>query len=71
MKETRLNGCVYDFSVYYRAFDTSSNTNIHKYLMEKHDLMFGIINKMLIVLSASIVNASNHTICVSLNNQKC
>ena len=33
--------------------------------------MFGIIKKMFIVLLASIVNASNHTKCVSLSNQKC
>ena len=33
--------------------------------------MFGIIKKMFIVLLTSIVNASNHTRCVSLSNQKC
>ena len=33
--------------------------------------MFGIIKKMFIVLLTSIVNASNHTKCVSLSNQKC
>ena len=33
--------------------------------------MFGIIKNMFIVLLGSIVNASNHTKCVSLNNQKC
>ena len=33
--------------------------------------MFGIIKKMFMVLLTSIVNASNHTKCVSLNNQKC
>ena len=33
--------------------------------------MFGIIKKMFIVLLTSIVNASNHTKCVLLNNQKC
>ena len=33
--------------------------------------MFGIIKKMFIVLLASIVNASNHTKCVFLSNQKC
>ena len=32
--------------------------------------MFGIIKKMFIVLLTSIVNASNHTKCVSLSNQK-
>ena len=33
--------------------------------------MFGIIERMFIVLLASIVNASNHAKCVSLSNQKC
>ena len=33
--------------------------------------MFEIIKKMFIVLLPSIVNASNHTKCVSLSNQKC
>ena len=33
--------------------------------------MLGIIKKMFIVLSTSIVNASNHTKCISLSNQKC
>ena len=32
--------------------------------------MFGIIKKMFIVLLASIVNDSNHMICVSLSNHK-
>ena len=38
MKKTGLNGCVYDSSVDYRAFETSSIINIHKYLMKKHDI---------------------------------
>ena len=33
--------------------------------------MFGIIKKMFIVLLSSIVNASNHTKCLSLSNQEC
>ena len=33
--------------------------------------MFGITKERLIVLLASIVNASNHLKCVSLSNQKC
>ena len=32
--------------------------------------MFGIIKKMFIVLLTSLVNASNHTKCVSLSNKK-
>ena len=30
--------CVCDFSVDYRAFDTSNIIDIHKYLMKKHDI---------------------------------
>ena len=33
--------------------------------------MFRIIQKMFFVSLASIVNASNHTKCVSLSNQNC
>ena len=38
MKKAGLNGYVYDFSVDYRAFDTSNIIDIHKYLMKKHDI---------------------------------
>ena len=38
MKKTGLNGCVFNFSVDYRAFDTNNIINIHKYLMKKHDI---------------------------------
>ena len=37
----------------------------------QYKIMFGIIKKMFIVLLTNIVNASNHTKCVSLSNQKC
>ena len=37
-KKKRLNGCVCDFSVDYRAFDTSNIIDIHKYLIKKHDI---------------------------------
>ena len=38
MKKTGLNECAFDFSVDYRAFDTSNIIDIHKYLMDKHDI---------------------------------
>ena len=38
MKKTGKNGCVYDFSVDYGAFDASDTINIHKYLMKKHNI---------------------------------
>ena len=33
--------------------------------------MFSLINKISMELLMNIVNASNHTKCVSLRNQKC
>ena len=38
MTRIGLSGCVYDFSVGYRAFDTSNITDFHKCLMKKHDI---------------------------------
>ena len=37
-KKIGLNGCVYDFCVDYRAFDTSNIIGIHKYLIKNHDI---------------------------------
>ena len=39
MSATRLNGYVYDFSVNYNAIKTSDVLDIHKYLMEKNNLV--------------------------------
>ena len=36
-----------------------------------YKIMFGIIKKMFIIFLTSTINASNHTKCISLNNQKC
>ena len=33
--------------------------------------MFGLIKKIFIALLTGLVNASNHTKCMSLSNQKC
>ena len=63
-KKLGWKGSVKDFSIDYNAIITSK-------------IIFGIIKKMFIVLltscinTSSIVNASNHTKCVSANNQKC
>ena len=35
MKKTRLNGCVYDFSVDYDAIAVDDILDIHKYFMKK------------------------------------
>ena len=51
------------FSVDYSSVNTNEILAIHK--------LFGIIWKMFLVLLSSIVNALNHTKCVSLSNWKC
>ena len=38
MKETRLNGYVYDFSVDYKTIDTSYINDIHKHLTNKNNV---------------------------------
>ena len=38
MKKTGLNGYVYDFSVDYDAIAVKDMLDIHKYLMNKHDI---------------------------------
>ena len=35
MKETGLNGCVYDFSIHYFDVFINNIIDIHKYLMKK------------------------------------
>ena len=37
MKQTRLNGYVYDFSVDYKSINVDDVLDIHKYLMEKNN----------------------------------
>ena len=39
MKKTGFNGYVYDFSVDYDATDIGDNLDIHKYLMEKNNVI--------------------------------
>ena len=39
MKDTGLNGYVYDFSVGYDAISVDDIKDIHKYLMKKKDLV--------------------------------
>ena len=70
MKETRLNGYVYDFSIDCFIIDVDAIQDIYRYLVNKNNkkIMCRLIEKMFIGLLASIVNASNHTKCISLNN---
>ena len=62
--------CVYDFFVDCRAFDTNNIIDIHRYLMKKHDIMFGLNKKTFIRLLIRITNISNLANCVFLSNQK-
>ena len=39
MKDTGLNGYVYDFSVDYNATDVDDIKDIHKYLMKKNNIV--------------------------------
>ena len=50
IKNTKLNGYVYDFSVDYNIIDTSNINNIHKYLIKKHDIKkcFELLKKYLL-----------------------
>ena len=67
MKKTGLTGVVN-----FNPFDNNI-LDIHKYLMKRtwSKIMFGLIKRIFIGLLSSRVNASNHTKCVSLSNQKC
>ena len=40
MKKTGFNGYVYDFSVDYNASDVDNIKDIHKYLMEKNNIVW-------------------------------
>ena len=39
MKDARLNGCVYDFSVDYDSIAVDDIKDIHKYVMKKNDIV--------------------------------
>ena len=39
MKKTGFNGYIYDFSVDYEAVAVDNFKDIHKYLMEKNDIV--------------------------------
>ena len=39
MKKAKLNGYVYDFSVYYDDVVVDDTLDIHKYLMKKNDII--------------------------------
>ena len=66
-----LYGTLYDLSADHSPIKKEDAFNIHQYLMVKNNKIIGFIQKMFIGLLTSIINASNHTKCASLNNQQC
>ena len=69
--EISLNGTTYDFSVNHIKVKKEDILNIHEYLMIKNNIkeFLGLLKKFIGLLT-SIVHASSHTKCVSLNHQK-
>ena len=67
-KKTGLTGVVN-----FNPIDNNDILDIHKHLMKRTwcKIMFGLIKRIFIGLLSSRVNASNHTKCGSLSNQKC
>ena len=45
MKDTGLNGYVYDFSVDYDATSVDDIKDIHKYLMKKNNIKLNVFNR--------------------------
>ena len=64
MEKTGLKEVANVSSVDYNVFNKSNVLNIHKDLMK----MFEIIKKHFIGLLTSMVNASDHTKCITLSN---
>ena len=71
-KKNRIKRSYKLFTVDFNPIDTNDILDIHRYSMKRTwYIIFGIIKKIFIVLLTSILNASSHTKCVSLSNQKC
>ena len=68
IKQTGLNGYVYDFSVDYIAIAIADILDIHKYLMKMNG-MFGFVKQ--IMFSACNISGVNSLKQVSVNNQEC
>ena len=60
-------------SVDFHPIDNNDILDVREYLMKRtwYKIMFGLIKKLFMGLLVKIVNASNHTKCVLLSNQKC
>ena len=73
MKKAGFKESLKCFFVYFNPIDTNNILDVHRYLMKgkKYKIMFELIKKMFMGLLIRLVNASNHTKCVLLSNQKC
>ena len=61
-----------DFSVDYRAFDTTNIINIHKYLTKKHNVKYlSLLKKNVYWIINYHISASNYTIRMLLSHHKC
>ena len=70
MKKTELNGNIYCFSVNYNVIDTRNIIDIYTQLMKKYwyKKMFRLIKNIFMGFLINIVNAFNHTKCISFSN---
>ena len=74
LKETGLNGCVYDFSIDYSNISVDDILNILKYSMKKvtKHKMFGFIKKCFFIRVTFLSNltSANLLSCISMNNEE-
>ena len=73
MKKTGLGGVIKFFSVNFNPVNNNDIWGIDKYLMKRawYKKMLPLIKKIFVGLINRLVNESNHTKYVSLNNLKC
>ena len=74
LKETGLNGCVYDFSIDYSNISVDDILNILKYSMKKvtKHKMCGFIKKCFFIRVTFLSNltSANLLSCISMNNEE-
>ena len=68
MKQTGLNGCVYNLNVDYGAIVVDNILDIHKYLTKKNKMIQRFIKKVFVVAMSFF--SCKAIKCVSLNNQE-
>ena len=78
MKDTGLNGYVYDFSIDYDSTDVDNIKDIHKYLMKKNNIvwlkMFRFVKQIFIsaiIIFSHYLPSTNSLSCILINNQPC